>query len=208
MKNILLSLLLLFFSISTVFAQEELTPPDALEQEETIVPETIDQPSIAQDTDSIEPFTVELYVDPQSAWTGKVPLIVRFRANMDAPKTEITWDSPTGVSISPSHPRFVSSTKGEVYTYKAFLSPNSQGSYNIAVNVTAWQVQTNYTSSASSIVAFDSDLKVTPQTAEYTSAVLVRNVVLGFLAILVLVGLGYLGKIAFEKFKEWIKPPQ
>lgn len=210
MKNILLSFLLLSVNLNLVFAQ---APDEVVSPEVEILlegdAEPTDTPASenAQDLERVDPFDVELHVETQSVWTGNVPLLVKFRSNVDAPRTEISWDSPTGLRITPNHPRFVNAVKGEVYTYRATLRPESSGTYNIAVNVTAWQVQTNYTSSASKILSIDDSLKVTPQSPEYATSQLVRSIVIGLLSLGILGGLVYLGRIGFERAKEWLKPP-
>jgi hypothetical protein len=157
---------------------------------------------------SSEFFTIELFTDTQSPWTRNVPITLKFRANRDSEKTGITWDSPAGVRIVEKHPQFVSVTKGEVYTYNAVASPETAGTYNIAVNVTAWEVKTNYTSSTNITLKFDENLVRDPAGPDYGTAVLIRNVVLALVAIVVLGAAAYGAKLGFGRLKEWLKPPE
>ena len=129
-------------------------------------------------------FTVELMSDTQSAWNKSVPLIIRFRSNIDADRVEISWDAPTGVKINRSHPQFISVKKGEVYSYRANLLPQTAGLYNIAGNVTVWQHNTNYTTSSSINIRFDDQLMVSPQSAGYAGAVIVKYIIIFFLILI------------------------
>jgi hypothetical protein len=157
---------------------------------------------------SSEFFTIELFTDTQSPWTKNIPITLKFRANRDSEKTGITWDSPTGVRIIEKHPQFVSVTKGEVYTYSAVATPESPGTYNIAVNVTAWEVKTNYTSSSNITLKFDENLVRDPAGPDYGTAELIKNIILVLLGIVVLGAATYGVKLGFGRLKEWLKPPE
>ncbi len=194
----ILILLTIVISPSQVFAQKTLeteTPTVEQVQEDTLV-----------DTSSL--FNVELSTDTQSAWDKSVPLVIKFRSNIDADKVEISWDSPSGTKITRKHPQFISVKKGEVYTYRASLKPEIAGLYNVAGNVTVWQYNTNYTTSASINIRFGEDLLTIPQSAGYTGAVIMKYLV--YLLLLAIgVGLGYFGfKYLLKYLKVWLKPPE
>lgn len=194
-RRILITLLILltFFIPSLIYAQS-----------------TLD--NTATDKDTLEStsdlFTVELIADTQSPWTKSVPLIIKFRSNIDANRVEISWDAPAGVKITRSHPQFISVKKDQVYVYKAKLKPETSGLYNIAGNVTIWEHNTNYTTSSSINIRFDQDLMVSPQSAGYTGALIIKYITI-FIIILIASTVIILGiKYLFKYLKEWLKPPE
>jgi hypothetical protein len=157
---------------------------------------------------SSEFFSIELFAGTQSPWSKRVPVTIKFRSNRDAEKTEISWDAPTGVQVIEKHPQFISVTKGEVYTYSALIAPQTSGTYNIAVNVTAWEVNTNYTSSSNITLKFDDALVADEDDPGYKTASLIKTISLGLLGIIVVVIAAFGVKLGFEKLREWLKPPE
>ncbi len=149
---------------------------------------------------------VELTVGTQSPWNSSVPVTVKFKPKVDSVKTEISWDFPSGLELVKKHPQFVSVVKGEVYSYEAVLKPDSVGTYSVAVSVTAWELESNYSSSESIIITFDENLIVSPPTLGYSGAVLMKNVVYVLGAITALVGLFFVGKLLWKRFKQWFFP--
>ncbi|MBI2356859.1 hypothetical protein HYV12_02295 [Candidatus Dojkabacteria bacterium] len=186
MKKLLISLFILFilFSSATppLYAQDPVTTGDY--------------------------FDVELSTETQSAWSKSVPIIIKFRSNITAKKVEISWDTPKGVEVRERHPQFISVTKGEVYTYKASLKPSAQGTYTISGNITNWEVDTNYTSSDELTLSFDEELVTIPETPGYSGAVLVKGAIVVLLWLGGFTGLFFLGKYAFKRLTEWLKPPE
>lgn len=168
-------------------------------------------PTLAQTVKTVtssEFFSIELSSGTQSPWTQKVPITIKFRANRNAEKTEISWDAPSGVRINEQHPQFVSVEDGQVYTYTAVVTPERSGTYNIAANVTAWELNTNYTSSSNISLKFDDHLLQDPPAEGYSMAVLIKNVVLVLFAAVGLAGAFYALKLAFNRLKEWLRPPE
>lgn len=153
-------------------------------------------------------FDIELQVGQQSVWTGKVPIQVKFKSNIDSDRTEISWDTPQGIVINNSFNNFFPVKKGQVYTVNSTISPLQAGTYEIAGNITTWSYSTNYSSSSKVTITFDENLEVSPHLPTYESSLLLKYVIMGVLIVVMLVVLGFLGKIGLKKFAVWIKPPQ
>jgi hypothetical protein len=181
-STILCTVALVLLSTATLFAQEPITSGDY--------------------------FDVELGLETQSPWTKSVPVVVRFKSNITANKVEISWDTPNGVRVVKSHPQFVSVKEGEVYSYRAKIVPTAPGTYTIAGNITAWFSDTNYSSSGSISTTFDSDLVTVPETAGYSSASIIRGVILLLFSLGAIAGLYFLSKLAINKLLAWLKPPE
>jgi len=188
MKNILLVLQLLTVLLvpsSVIFAQEQ---------------------ELSTET-STQYFDLSITRDIQSAWNKSVPYTVNITPKIDSERTQILWDAPTAISVTPKHSEFVDLTQGQTYTFKANIKPEKSGSYEISVNVISWQHDTNYTNSVSDLITFDSDLQISPQDANYIYAVLTK-----YLIIIALIGLLTWGIVIFSKkgiksLKTWLTPP-
>lgn len=165
-----------------------------------------DNPEVIETTSS-EYFDIEIEVGTQSPWSNKVPLTIKFRSTVDSDKTEITWDTPAGLEVKANHKQFVSVVKDQVYSYTANVDPQQAGSYEIGVNVTAWQYNTNYTSSNITSLTFDKDLVTLPQTIGYGSAVVFKYISVALMVIVAIIGLIFGSKIGVSKLKSWLKPP-
>lgn len=200
MKRILLILtILLLIPLSPIGAQDELpTEEVGVEAQGEGVDEVIRTSDL---------FDVEIEVGTQSPWTKRVPVTIRFRATIDADEVGISWDAPVSLDVQEKHDAFISVVKGEVYTATANILSDRAGAYDIAGNVTAWQYNTNYTSSASTSLTFDEDGITVPQTLGYTGAIAVKYAALGLLTIIGAVLLVFGGKVGFKKLKIWLTPP-
>ncbi|MDD3474972.1 MAG: hypothetical protein PHP08_03710 [Candidatus Dojkabacteria bacterium] len=188
MKKLLLLLqiiLLTSLPISTIYAEEETTREVTTQY-----------------------FNLSISKGLQSAWDKSITYTVTITPQIDSEETQILWDAPTAIDITPRHSEFVDLTRGETYTFNAKVRPERSGSYEISVNVISWQHDTNYTNSVSDIITFDSNLLVSPQDPNYIYAILVK-----YLIIFVFVGLLTWGVIFFSKkglksLKKWLTPPK
>jgi hypothetical protein len=143
----------------------------------------------------------------QSAWNKAVTYEIYVTPKIDSQETQITWDAPKAIDISPKHPEFVDLYKGQTYTFRAKVKSNKAGKYEITANLIAWQHDTNYTSSVTDIVTFDSDLLVQPVDSSYTVSLIAKYLII-FLLIggAIFVAVIYLKK-GLKKFKVWLTPP-
>ena len=155
-----------------------------------------------------EPFSIETQVGTQSPWNKSVPVTVKFKSNIDSEKTEISWDLPAAIKVSGSYTNYSTLKKGQVATFTANIIPVQSGTYDIVVNLTAWNNDTNYTSSNKFNVTFNDSLELTPITDSYRTAQSVKFIVIAVLIIIGLIGLFFLGKIGLKKLKIWLKPPE
>lgn len=156
---------------------------------------------------STQYFDLSISRNLQSAWDNSVTYTVSITPKIDSERTQILWDAPTSIKITPKHAEFVNLTRDQTYTFKANIKPERSGSYEISVNVISWQHDTNYTNSVSDLITFDNNLHITPQDSNYMYAVLVK-----YLVIFVLLGLLGWGVIFFAKkglksLKKWLTPP-
>lgn len=217
MKNIL-GILFSFLLISPIFAEEfedlydEATLDENTETSDTTTEDTNDEEVV--DTTSEEYlsqnfYTVEIVRGSQSAFDKYVPLTVRIIPNETPVKTQITWDVPDTMDIRVKHSEFISSmVEGETYEYKVRIKPSESGTYEITVNVTAWQHDSNYTSSESILIEFDNNLVVDSSDTNYVVSMVAKVV----LIILALGGAGYGiyigGKKLMKILSVYLKPPE
>jgi hypothetical protein len=143
----------------------------------------------------------------QSAWDNSVKYTVTITPKIDSEKTQILWDAPTAIDITPKHSDFVNLTRDQTYTLSAKVKPERAGSYEISVNVISWQHDTNYTNSVNDLITFDSNLHITPQDASYIYAVLVKYLIILVLICLLTWGVIFFAKKGFKSLKKWLTPP-
>jgi len=152
-------------------------------------------------------FDIELIRDGQSAWNKGVTYTVHVTPKIDSTKTQIVWDAPSSIEIKPKHKEFVDIYRGETYTFKANIKAKKPGSYEITVNLIAWQHDTNYTNSVSDIVTFDNDLLVVPRESNYIYSLIGKYLIIAIASGLAIWGIVVYGKKSIEAFKKWLTPP-
>ena len=183
---ILLQILtILLIPFSTLFAQEE-----------DVTTET-----------STQYFELSISKDMQSAWNNSVIYTVTITPKIDSEKTQILWDAPTAVEITPKHSEFVNLTRDQTYTFKANVKPERSGSYEVSVNIISWQHDTNYTNSVTDIITFDSNLHITPQDTNFVYAILVKYLIIFLFLGLLTWGGVFFAKKGFKSLKKWLTPP-
>ncbi|MCD4756412.1 hypothetical protein K8R20_02245 [bacterium] len=152
-------------------------------------------------------FDISLECTGQSAWDKSVTYVITVIPKIDSPKTQILWDTPTLVGITPKHEEFVDLYMGQTYSFKAILKPEREGSFTLSVNLIAWQHDTNYTNSVSDVVTFDSNLVVQPVDPGYTFGNIAKILILTLLGGLGLWGLVILLKKSSKALVKWLTPP-
>ena len=187
--------------ISTLLAQSnsEVVSVDELTSTTTA------SPSVVENTDKY--FNLELTRESQSAFNKRITYILTVTPTIDSPKTQILWDVPTTFEVYPKHSEFVSLTKGQQYTFKASVSPQKEGTYDITANVTSWQTKANSTNSTSSPITIGKNLLVQPIDSAYTVSLM--------LIVVLVIALG--GGLIFWLYKSsgkligriklWLTPP-
>lgn len=215
MKNLILGILLSLFFTSPVFADEfeDLYNKADINEENTDI-STEETVSEETDTESEEYlskhfYTVEIIKGSQSAFDKFVPVTVRITPNETPVKTQITWDIPDDMNIHKQHSEFITSlVKGETYEFKVRVKPSEAGTYEITVNVTAWQHDSNYTSSGSTLITFGKNLIVDSKDSNYQISLALKILVI----ILSTAGAGfgiYTGwKKLTKTLKNYLKPPE
>jgi hypothetical protein len=153
-------------------------------------------------------YDIEITVGTQSAWTNKVPVTVKFKPSIDSLKTDVSWDAPIGVKVENNYTNYFATKAGQVYTVTSDLVPSKSGSFDIAVNVTAWNTDANYSNSQHFTIDFNSSLIVTPLQSGYTVGIAIK-------IFLIIVGIGvagfllYIGtKKGIKLLQAWLKPPE
>lgn len=152
-------------------------------------------------------FDIELIRDGQSAWNKAVTYTVHVTPKIDSTRTQILWDAPFSVEINPRHKEFVDMYRGETYTFKANVKAKRPGSYEITVNLIAWQHDTNYTNSLSDIVTFDNDLLVVPRESNYIYSLIGKYLIIAVASGLTIWGIVVYGKNGIKALKKWLTPP-
>jgi hypothetical protein len=152
-------------------------------------------------------FNISVLREGQSALNKSVKYTIYVTPKIDSPETQILWDAPTAIDINPKHKEFVDMYRGETYSFIARVKASKAGTYEISVNLIAWQHDTNYTNSVSDIVTFNEDLLAIPIAPGYTYGQIAK-----YLIIALLIGGAAWGVIIYSKkgakiFKRWITPP-
>ena len=168
------------------------------------VPLYAQESSLTTDT---QYFEISMERVSQSAWNKTVTYTIYVTPKIDSPRTQIIWDAPTLVEINPKHEEFVDLYNGETYSFNTTIKAKQEGSYELSVNLIAWQHDTNYTNSVSDIITFDSNLLAQPIEPSYTYGNIAKILIIVFLSGLGVWGMVVLSKKGFNSFKKWITPP-
>jgi hypothetical protein len=196
------TLLLSFCVFFTVFSS-----PILAQTTKVVTPTATPVPTVTTQTVT-NYYDIEVSVGTQSAWTNKVPITVRFKPAIDSLKTDVSWDAPIGVKITNKYDNYFATTAGQVYTVTADLTPQKSGTYDIAVNVTAWNTDANYTNTERFTITFDNSLVITPLQPGYAFSIALRIflyvVAAGIIIFLLIIGL----KKGLLELKQWLKPPE
>lgn len=173
---------------------EDGTDTDDVSEEETTVDEVVGGSF----------FTIETAVGTQSVINGKIPIYLYLKPKIDSSKAQLEWNVPRGLDAMSSVDVWFEMEEDTGRTFTLYVSPQTEGHYKIVVNVTAWRFDTNYVDSEEIEIDIDSDLLMTPQTAEYQ-----RNNILLTVGIIVVCAAGVVGgyfviKLLQKKFSKWM----
>jgi len=158
---------------------------------------------------SVQTFNIEIEVGTQSPWNKSVPIIVKVRPNQDTTRTNVTWDTPVGIEFEDKNKQtYLAIPSGQVQVYKVRVKPIVSGTYTIASTATDWGYGANFASTSSVTITFDDNLIITPQSSEYSTAVIIRYAVILLSSIIIGFILYLLSKKGFNKLKIWLKPPE
>ena len=209
--KLFLGILFSFLLISPIFSEnfEDLYEESTLDETTVIEEVPTEDTSTSESYLSQNFYTLEIEMGSQSGFDKYVPLTIKITPNETPVKTQVTWDLADDINIKIKHPEFFDSMiKGETYEYKTRVKPTNPGSYEIVANVTAWQRESNYTSSESILIEFNENLIVDPHETNYQ----VFNIVKIFLIIIGFGGLGfgiYVGGMKLlVVLTEYLKPPE
>jgi hypothetical protein len=158
-------------------------------------------------TNETQYFDITLERGEQSAFGKGVTYTVYVTPKMDSKRTQILWDAPTAIRINERHQEFVDMYEGQTYSFKAVVKTTLEGSYEVSVNLIAWQYDTNYTNSVSDIITFDENLVKVPVDPGYTTGSIAKILIIIILCIASVFGILWLSKKGFREFKKWITPP-
>ncbi len=183
LSTILLSVLLLTTFLSGTYAEED---------------------DLTTDT---KYFDITMERTGQSAWNKAVTYVITVTPKTDSPKTQILWNAPTLIEITPKHDEFVDLYMGQTYSFEATLIPKREGSYSISVNLIAWQHDTNYTNSVSDLITFDDSLIAQPVDPGYTFGNIAKILIFTLLAGLGTWGIVILLKKGLKALTKWLTPP-
>lgn len=167
------------------------------------------QDSVVTTSETDDVSNIGIDVGTQSVWTGKVPLLLTFKANSSSDKTEINWDGPTWAVIESDTPDYFTIQEGQTYTFKAHLNrPPTSGKFTIAANITVWQADTNVTSNTRITLEFDEEGRLLPVSQEYQRNVLIRIALIVVLIVIGGIGLIFGAKVGINKLKDYLKAPE
>jgi hypothetical protein len=152
-------------------------------------------------------FDIRLERSGQAAWNKAVTYLLYVTPKIDSERTQIIWEAPVAISITPKHKEFVDLYPGQTYTFKAKIKADKPGNYEISANLVAWEHDANYTNSVNDLVTFDSRLVTVPQNSTYTLRVIGKYlIILGSIALFIWI-LVLKGKKWLIQFKHWLTPP-
>jgi len=152
----------------------------------------------------MDAFDIEIEIGNQSFFNKKVPVFVNISPNKDFEYIEVRFDKPGTIDLSYDN-KFLKLDKGDSSSIKFVVTPLKEGRSRIIVTVIGWG-GTNYSTTKSTDVSFDSELIITPKQAAYSR---MESLKIGFL---ILLGIGILvGVVLFTKFlikflREYLKP--
>lgn len=153
-------------------------------------------------------YDIEVTVGTQSAWNNKVPITIKFKPTIDSLKTDVSWDIPIGVKIENNFKNYFPTKAGEVYTVQSYLIPEKAGAYDLAVTITAWNTESNYSNSQQVRIEFNKSLIVTPLQPGYTMGIGLKIFIIiagaGIAGYLLIIGL----KKGSKMLLNWLKPPE
>jgi len=152
-------------------------------------------------------FDIKIQREKQSVWNKAVTYVVYVTPKIDSKKTQIIWDAPTNIEIVPKHAEFVDMYKDQTYTFKSKVKTDRSGSYEITVNLIAWQHDTNYTNSVSDIITFNQNLLATPIDQSYTYNLIGKYLIIALVVGLLIWGGVFMGKKGLKSMKKWLTPP-
>lgn len=211
--TILLLPVLFLSQVSAIFADQipieedtKIVIDEEIAEEESIpiVTEDVKKKTVMSENNYFE---LELVRGAQSPFNKSIPYTVYITPKIESDKTQIRWEVPSTLKADPSHKEIVTLNKGETYKFKATISPQRAGTYDVTVNIVSWQYNTNYTNSVSSTVTLSDNLVVDPVDSEYTISILF----LVLFGILLLGGAGFFVYKSSDKIikriKIWLTPP-
>jgi hypothetical protein len=206
--KILTILALLFSTHATVFAEgeTEIVIDNVVSEKEStpVVTENLKKKAV---TSVNNYFELELVRGSQSPFNKSIPYTLYITPKVNSSRTQIIWEVPTTLDVRTSHKEFVNLQKDQTYSYRANLVPNRDGTYEISVNVIAWQFDTNYTNSVSSTLTLSKSLVIQPVDSEYTISIMLMIV-----GGIILLGIGgffayKLSQRMVKSLKLWLTPP-
>jgi hypothetical protein len=158
-------------------------------------------------TTTTQYFDITMQRASQSAFTKTVTYVIYVNPKIDSSRTQIIWDAPTSIEINPKHKEFVDMYRGQTYELKAKVKPKKSGTYEISVNLIAWQHDTNYTNSVSDLVTFNNNLVATPVDPSYTYTLIAKYLIIALITGLSIWGGIVFGKKGLKALKDWLTPP-
>lgn len=152
-------------------------------------------------------FDIEIFIETQNPWNNKIPVTIRFIPSADVKETDISIIAPFGLEIDPKYKNYFPTKAGEVYEVDAFIIPVNSGSFDIAVDITAWTADSNFTSSKKFNITLNDSLIITPQQPGYAGAQIFKLVTILLAFALFIFLMIIVGKLGINKLKNWLKPP-
>ena len=201
MKKLITLLLIL-----TLFSPLSLSAKDSDDDIENIDEEIV---QVDENTRKVvtKYFDLTLERKPQSAFGKHVPYTLSITPHLDSSRTQILWNAPTTLEITPKHKEFVELKEGQTYLFEANIKPLRTGTYDFSVSVISWQHDTNYTNSIDDSLTFDGSLVLQPVSSQYQILSVVKILVILILFVLICIIAVRLVKRYMIKAKKWLTPP-
>jgi hypothetical protein len=176
----------------------------AEQESEPVIMEDEDKNSV---TSTNQFFELEIVRGTQNPLNKNIPYTIYITPKIDSERTQIKWEVPSTLLAKPSHKEFVNLEKDQTYTYKANIDPQRAGTYDVTVNVIAWQYNVNYTNSVSSTVELSESLTVQPVDSAYMVTI-VLIVAIGLILSGLVIFLIYKSSAKImKKLRIWLTPP-
>lgn len=170
-----------------------------------VLAQDVPGPSPGMVSSNNDDILVEVQVGTQSAWSGRVPVKVRFGSKIAGQKIELIWRYPSALEGSQPASKFYRYEVNAPQVVENQIKPLTPGSQVLVVDVVVWGNDSNYINTSQVTLRFDEQLLLVPQTAAYRNAVLIRYAVLAGFGIGGLLVLFIIGKIIMKLIPQWLE---
>lgn len=211
MKKISLSTILILLSTSFLYSQDKpithKEQPITTEIEEEYRIESVEDNDIPIVTSKNQYFDIEILKVKQNPLNKEILLKVYITSKIDSPHTQLIWDAPSSVEITPKHSKYTSLSTNQTSQFEAIIKPKKQGTFVLSFTALAWQHDINKSNSVNYKFTLNKSLVVQPPDSRYIFSLTLISLVVILLVSGVIYGVVKGVRFLILKLKKWITPP-